>query len=49
MELAIDYLWVDSLCILQDSVKDWEAESAKMGECFKNAHVGIAASAASHA
>jgi hypothetical protein len=28
---------VDSLCILQDSVQDWKVESAKMGECFKNA------------
>ncbi|KAH7186623.1 hypothetical protein DER44DRAFT_640793, partial [Fusarium oxysporum] len=49
MELAIDYLWVDSLYNLQDSLQNWEVESAKMGECFKNAHVTIAASAASHA
>ncbi|KAH7189940.1 hypothetical protein DER44DRAFT_646494, partial [Fusarium oxysporum] len=49
MELAIDYLWLDSLYNLQDSLQNWEVESAKMGECFKNAHVMIAASAASHA
>ncbi|KAJ0134343.1 Uncharacterized protein HZ326_22605 [Fusarium oxysporum f. sp. albedinis] len=48
-ELAIGYHWVDSLFILQDSVKGWEVESVQMGECFKNAHVAIAASAASHA
>jgi hypothetical protein len=48
-ELAIDYLWVDSLYILQDSVEDWEVESSKMGEYFRNAHITIAASAASDA
>jgi hypothetical protein len=48
-ELGIDFLWVDSLCILQDSEQDWEVESAKMGEYFKNAHITIAASAAYNA
>lgn len=48
-ELGIDYIWVDSLCILQDSVQDWEVESAKMGEYYKNAYITIAASAADNA
>ena len=30
-ELSIQYIWVDSLCILQDSQDDWEAESSTMG------------------
>lgn len=30
-QLGIRYLWIDSLCILQDSKTDWEAESKKMG------------------
>jgi hypothetical protein len=32
--LRIDYLWVDSLCILQDSTQDWVEESAKMGSYY---------------
>jgi hypothetical protein len=48
-ELSIDYLWVDSLCIIQGSQEDWEIESAKMSEYFGNAHITIAASSASNA
>jgi Heterokaryon incompatibility protein (HET) len=29
--LGIRYLWIDSLCIVQDSIIDWQEESAKMG------------------
>lgn len=32
--LGIKYLWIDSLCIIQDSTSDWEAESAKMGDYY---------------
>lgn len=45
-ELGIQYIWIDSLCIVQDSVSDWEVESAKMGSAYKNAHLTIAASRA---
>jgi Heterokaryon incompatibility protein (HET) len=33
-ELNIQYIWVDSLCILQDSQDDWEVESSKMGAYY---------------
>jgi len=29
--LGICYIWIDSLCIMQDSKDDWAQESAKMG------------------
>jgi len=29
--LGYQYLWIDSLCIIQDSSVDWNIESAKMG------------------
>lgn len=41
--LGIRYLWIDSLCIIQDSSEDWLQESAKMGEIYKNCLITIAA------
>lgn len=32
--LGFLYLWIDSLCILQDSREDWEREAASMGDVF---------------
>jgi Heterokaryon incompatibility protein (HET) len=34
--LEQDYLWIDSLCILQDSIQDWEEESQNMGPIYQN-------------
>ncbi|CAI6332215.1 unnamed protein product [Periconia digitata] len=45
--LGIQYLWIDSLCIIQDSKEDWEREGAKMGDIYHNAYVTIAATCAS--
>lgn len=42
--LGLDFLWIDSLCIIQDSVADWEVESARMAYVYKNATITIAAS-----
>ncbi|KAF1357185.1 HET-domain-containing protein, partial [Lizonia empirigonia] len=36
-ELGISYLWVDSLCIIQDSVSDWEREAARMCDIYSHA------------
>lgn len=41
--LGIRYLWIDALCILQDSVSDWEQESARMGQYYKYSWITIAA------
>ena len=45
--LGIEYLWIDSLCIIQDDEDDWVAESANMGSIFQNSYLTIAASHAS--
>lgn len=45
--LGIQYLWIDSLCILQDSKRDWEQESSKMGDIYEGSYVTIAARSAS--
>ena len=44
-ELGFRYLWIDSLCIVQDSCRDWERESAVMDDVYRNAVLTIAASA----
>lgn len=41
--LGIAYLWIDSLCILQDSQEDWERESQAMGTIYSQATINIAA------
>ncbi|KAK3485180.1 heterokaryon incompatibility protein-domain-containing protein [Neurospora hispaniola] len=46
--LGIAYIWIDSLCIIQDSPQDWVEESAKMCSIYENGHLTIAASAASN-
>lgn len=42
--LGIGYLWVDALCIIQDSKEDWKVESAKMGGIYQGGLLTIAAS-----
>ncbi|KAL2270739.1 hypothetical protein VTJ83DRAFT_110 [Remersonia thermophila] len=41
--LGIRYLWVDSLCICQDDIHDWERESARMAAVYSNAYLTVAA------
>lgn len=42
-DLGIRYLWIDSLCILQDSNEDWEREAARMADVYANGYVMLAA------
>ena len=44
--LGIQYLWIDSLCIIQQDSEDWARESAKMCQVYENSYVTIAASSA---
>ncbi|KAF4961431.1 hypothetical protein FGADI_285 [Fusarium gaditjirri] len=43
-ELGIQYLWIDSLCIIQDDPRDWEIEAEKMSEVYSNSWLTVAAS-----
>lgn len=43
--LHIPYLWVDSLCIIQDSPSDWAAEAAKMSSIYLGSLLTISLSA----
>lgn len=45
-ELGIEHIWIDSLCIIQDSSQDWEREAAQMANVYSNAkYTFVAASA----
>lgn len=44
--LGLDYLWIDSLCIIQDNVDDWQKESALMSSVFGGSTITITASSA---
>ncbi|KIW06868.1 uncharacterized protein PV09_02544 [Verruconis gallopava] len=43
VNLGLRYLWVDSLCIHQDSERDWQVESLKMASYYGNCFISIAA------
>jgi len=45
-KLGQQYLWIDSLCIIQGKGGDWDTESKKMEAVFKNAYCTIAATSA---
>lgn len=39
--LGIRYIWIDSLCIIQDDPQDWLQESTCMASTYANAFIGI--------
>lgn len=44
--LGLEYLWIDSLCIVQDSATDWQRESSLMGSVYNGGAINIVADAA---
>ena len=46
LELQCNHIWIDSLCIIQDSEADWLHESSLMASVYANSSLTIAASAA---
>lgn len=41
--LKIRYLWIDSLCIVQNDTSDWEKEAAQMASIYANGMLTLAA------
>ncbi|KAM5360168.1 hypothetical protein ACJZ2D_013929 [Fusarium nematophilum] len=41
--LGILYLWIDSLCIIQDSADDWKEQAAQMADIYQNSFLTVAA------
>ncbi|KAK9790445.1 hypothetical protein SCARD494_08394 [Seiridium cardinale] len=44
--LGFRYVWIESLCILQDSRQDWEEAAATMASVYQNATLVLGASSA---
>jgi hypothetical protein len=42
-ELEVQFIWIDSLCIIQDSPEDWQRECMEMANVYKNGFCNIAA------
>ncbi|OAL54621.1 HET-domain-containing protein [Pyrenochaeta sp. DS3sAY3a] len=46
--LGVQYLWIDSLCIVQDDTADWEKEAANMHKVYANAWFTVAMHGSTH-
>lgn len=44
--MGIRYIWIDSLCIIQDCADDWASQSAVMCEIYTGSYLNLAATAA---
>jgi hypothetical protein len=45
-QLGLKYIWIDSLCIIQDDRDDWKHESTLMTSVYGNSTINIAATSA---
>lgn len=46
--LNVRYLWIDSLCIIQDDMSDWAHEASKMGNYYRNAFIVLSSLSATN-
>jgi hypothetical protein len=46
--LGIRYVWIDSLCIIQDDLSDWAREAARMASVYSYSYLTIAATKAAN-
>lgn len=42
-ELGFRFIWIDSLCIVQDDPQDWNVEAARMASVYSNGYLTVAA------
>ncbi|EHK25914.1 uncharacterized protein TRIVIDRAFT_79618 [Trichoderma virens Gv29-8] len=42
-QLGVRYLWIDSLCIIQDDPSDWDNEAPRMSDVYSHAWLTISA------
>jgi hypothetical protein len=41
--LSIEYIWIDSLCIIQEDNKDWYIEAPRMEQVYGHSYLNLAA------
>jgi hypothetical protein len=41
--LKVDFLWIDSLCIIQGDEQDWQREASRMGQVYGSSMLNISA------
>jgi hypothetical protein len=46
--IGVRYIWIDSLCIIQDDSGDWERESAQMASIYANSFLTFVAAKAAN-
>lgn len=46
--LDIQYVWIDALCIIQDSAEDWDIQGSKMAQIYSDCVITIAADTAAN-
>ncbi|KAH6701976.1 heterokaryon incompatibility, partial [Leptodontidium sp. MPI-SDFR-AT-0119] len=39
--LGFRYIWIDSLCIIQDDVHDWNLQASQMDSIYRNARLTL--------
>ena len=42
-KLGYQYIWIDALCIVQDSMADWQVESARMSDIYGHSTLNLIA------
>ncbi|KAH6880622.1 heterokaryon incompatibility protein-domain-containing protein, partial [Thelonectria olida] len=47
-KMGIQVVWIDSLCVIQDSKEDWEIEASRMAHVYRGALLNIAATSAAN-
>ncbi|KAH7313821.1 heterokaryon incompatibility protein-domain-containing protein [Stachybotrys elegans] len=47
LALGLKYMWIDSLCIVQDDKEDWKVQAAQMCNIYRGSYITIAATSSS--
>lgn len=48
-KLGLEFIWIDSLAIIQDDPQDWQEQSADMATIYQNAYIALSATASDNA
>jgi hypothetical protein len=43
LRFSVHYIWIDSLCIIQDSSEDWQKEANTMQDVYRNSYLNVSA------